>query len=145
MTSRQKLFLTISVILACVLVIVIGMSYTNTTMDQSFANTQESVNTDCYLGTTGHDVEVAILNTNLTCGAWIQDLAPIGLNWVIISQIQNQYSAGTADGETMSKVCVLSGGSSGNMVVEDAGGMYYGTSICSQEEANGWIPPESSQ
>lgn len=98
----------------------------------------------CMLGTAGADVEVEITQSDSTCAQWVQNLAPTGLNWYFITQMAAPYSNGPADGETMYKVCALSGGSSGNMLVEDAGGAYYGNSICSQEEANGWTPNEST-
>jgi len=89
------------------------------------------------------DVEVAIRNSLYSCGQWVSWLAPVGLNWLIIPAIQDPYTPGPADGESLYKVCVLSAGME-SMTVEDAGSAIYGTSICSQEEANGWVPHEST-
>ena len=45
----------------------------------------------------------------------------------------------------MYKVCALSGGPLGSMLVMDAGEGIFGNGICNSEEQNGWIPAESTQ
>lgn len=97
---------------------------------------------DCLLGANGVDVEVGIGNPTQSCAQWITDLAGTGLNWYPVSQLVVPGYAGTADQEAMQEACDLTSGGE-ELFVEDAGGMAYGNSICSQEEQNGWTPEGS--
>jgi hypothetical protein len=97
---------------------------------------------DCLLGANGADVEAGIGNPTQSCAQWITDLAGNGLVWQPIGQMIPPGAPGAADNETMGQACDLTDGTQ-ELYIEDAGGMSYGDSICSQEEQNGWTPESS--
>ena len=87
-------------------------------------------------------VEVYVTGSD-DCNEWIQNLAGTGLNWQPISSV---VPPGTSlnDGSVMAVACVLDSGSE-QLTVEDTGGEIIGTSICSQEEQNGWAPDPTAE
>lgn len=109
---------------------------------QSTSAAPSAPSSDCLLGANDADVEVGIGNPTQSCAQWITDLAGSGLAWQPIGQMVPPDSPGTADGETMGQACDLTDGTQ-ELYIEDAGGMSYGDSICSQEEQNGWTPESS--
>lgn len=94
---------------------------------------------DCLFGAGGADVEVGIASPSQSCGKWVQDLAGTGLNWYPLTAMAVPGSP-AADGGTYSEACDLTANGGEELYVEDTGGMSYGNSICSGEEANGWAP-----
>jgi hypothetical protein len=95
---------------------------------------------DCLLGANEADVEVGIADPTSSCASWIQSLAGSGLVWYPITTMLAPGSHGN-DGDTMGMSCDLTDGAQELYVVD--GGEYYGNSICSQEEQNGWTPEGS--
>lgn len=96
---------------------------------------------DCLLGANGADVEVGVADPTSSCASWIQPLAGSGLVWYPITTMLAPGSQGN-DGDTMGVSCDLTDGDQ-ELYVVDGGGEYYGNSICSQEEQNGWTPEGS--
>ena len=109
---------------------------------QSTSAAPSAPSSDCLLGANGADVEVGIGNPTQSCAQWITDLAGSGLVWQPIGQMIPPGASGAADSETMGQACDLTDGAQ-ELYIEDAGGMSYGDSICSQEEQNGWTPESS--
>lgn len=97
---------------------------------------------DCMLGANGVDVQVGIANPAAQCSQWLTNLAGDGLVWNYVSALVPPGQPGTADSETMGQTCDLTDGTQ-ELYVQDAGGMTYGSSICSAEEQNGWTPETS--
>jgi hypothetical protein len=129
---------------ACILVTGCGAAASSNTPANPAgpATTASSLpSSDCLLGANGADVEVGINNPAQSCAQWITDLAGSGLVWQLIGQMIPPGESG-ADNETMGQACDLTDGAQ-ELYVEDAGGMSYGNSICSQEEQNGWTPESS--
>jgi len=90
----------------------------------------------CTFGARGADVQVQITNQS-SCAADESALASDGQNWYPITALSAPGTAGSADGETLSVICTLAKGGS-TITVMDAGGAYYGNSVCSAEEQDGW-------
>jgi len=84
----------------------------------------------------GADVAVGIDSPTQSCGQWQQNLAGAGLNWYPVASLPVIGTTGS-DGDTIAEACDLTDGTQ-ELFVEDGGGMSYGNTICSQEEANGW-------
>jgi hypothetical protein len=99
------------------------------------------VSGDCLLGANGADVEVGIAEPTASCARWIQTLAGSGLVWYPITSMLPPGSQG-GDDDTMEVSCDLTDGTQ-ELYVMDGGSEYYGNSICSDEEQNGWTPEGS--
>jgi hypothetical protein len=110
---------------------------------QSTSAASSVASSDCLLGANGADVEVGIGNPTQSCAQWITDLAGSGLVWQLVGQMVPPGSPGTADGEAMEQACDLTANGGEEFYVEDVGDQFYGDSICSQEEQNGWTPESS--
>jgi hypothetical protein len=93
------------------------------------------------MGANGADVEVGIADPTSSCASWIQSLAGTGLVWYPITTMLPPGSQ-AGDGDTMGVSCDLTDGTQ-ELYVVDGGGEFYGNSICSQEEQNGWTPEGS--
>jgi hypothetical protein len=96
-----------------------------------------TVSNTCIFGATGEDVEVQLSGYSDPCSTEESVLAGDGLSWYPIASLAAVGSNGTADDETMALTCTLTNGPE-TLTVEDAGGMDYGTQICSASEQAGW-------
>lgn len=93
----------------------------------------------CTLGASGADVQVQISNDSVPCSQEVAALATDGQDWYPLTALSPAGSAGSADGETLGRICRLTKGGS-VFTVMDAGGAVYGTQLCSSEEQDGWTP-----
>lgn len=136
----KRILVWVAIAIAAVVVALVVIAYYGPAQHVQNSSQAASQDDTCIFGATGHDVEVQFTDDSTPCATQEAALASDGLSWYPISQLATVGSNGSADGETMGIACVLHGTNGVSvMTVMDAGGMFYGTQICStDEQAGNW-------